>query len=90
VFEETQSPNGVQAILAFGDDYELSIVKNDVSYGGKYGQYEIALFKQGDFHHLPGITQEGSGGVRGWLSEEQVTGIIKKLHSITMQTPKQI
>ena len=84
----TSMPKGVQAILDFGK-YELSIVQNESSYGNKQGLYEIAVFKDGDQHELPGITEEGDT-VKGFLTEDDVDCIIKKLYSITGVEPKQI
>ena len=85
---ETDMPNGVQAILDFGD-YELSIVKHDMSYGGKQGLYEIGVFKNAGMVELPGITQEGDS-VKGFLSPEEVNGIITKMKTITGVEPVQI
>jgi len=85
---ETDMPNGVQAILDFGD-YELSIVKHDMSYGGKQGLYEIGVFKNAGMVELPGITQPGDS-VKGFLSPEEVNGIITKMTSITGVEPVQI
>lgn len=87
-FTETQTPNGVQAILSFADDYELSIVKNDVSYGNKDGLYEIAVFKGDNQVEMPGITQDGDT-VKGFLTEDNVVGIIKKMHLATGADPEQ-
>ena len=42
-FNKTDIPNGIQAMIDFGD-YNLSIVKSDFSYGGQSGLYEIAVF----------------------------------------------
>ena len=84
----TEMPKGIQAILDF-DKYELSIVQNESSYGNKQGLYEIAVFKDGDQHELPGITEEGDT-VKGFLTEDDVDCIIKKLYSITGVEPKQI
>ena len=84
----TSMPKGVQAILDFGK-YELSIVQNESSYGNKQGLYEIAVFKDGDQHELPGITEEGDT-VKGFLTEDDVDCIIKKLYSITGVEPQQI
>ena len=80
-FESTDSPNGVQALMQFGD-YELSIVKSDFSYGGKQGLYEIGVFKDNEMVSLPGITEEHDT-VKGFLSEDNVVGIIKKMSSIS-------
>ena len=85
---ETEMPKGVQAILNFGE-YELSIVQNESSYGNKQGLYEIAVFKDGDQHELPGITAEGDT-VKGYLTEEDVNMILKKMYLFTGNTPQQI
>ena len=84
----TEMPKGIQAILNFGK-YELSIIQNESSYGNKQGLYEIAVFKDGDQHELPGITEEGDT-VKGFLTEDDVDCIIKKLYSITGVEPQQI
>ena len=81
IFKDTEMPQGIQAMIHFGD-YDLSIVKSDFSYGGKSGLYEIAVF-DGDIQtELPGITQQGDT-VKGFLSENEVEGIIKKLQLVT-------
>lgn len=85
---KTTVPNGVQAILDFGE-YELSIIQNDCSYGGDRGLYEIAVFKNGDQYELPGITVKGDT-VKGFLSEEDVNGILKKMYLITGKMPEQV
>ena len=87
-FSETQLPNGIQAILAFGD-YELSIVKSDFSYGGAKGLYEIAVFKGNQQVNMPGITEEHDT-VKGWLSESEVEGIIKKMHLVSGADPEEV
>ena len=84
----TEMPKGVQAVLDFGD-YELSIIQNDCSYGGDRGLYEIAVFKNGDQHELPGVTAPGDT-VKGFLSEEDVNGILKKMYLITGKMPEQV
>ena len=85
----TETPKGVQAVLQFGDDYELSIVSNDCSYGGSKGLYEIMVIKNGEQAELPGVTQEGDT-VKGFLSEGEVDGILKKMYLITGKQPVQI
>ena len=86
-FKETDHPDGVQAILKFGDKYELSIVKSDFSYGGKNGLYEIGVFQGKEMVTLPGITEDYDS-VKGFLSEDEVVGIIKKMHLITGADPE--
>ena len=85
----TETPNGVQAILQFGDDYELSIIQSEFSYGGSQGLYEIGVFKHGVMTEMPGITNENDT-VRGYLTEADVDGIINKMFYATGKKPEQI
>ena len=84
-FNKTEMPSGIQAMLNFGD-YDLSIVKSDFSYGGKSGLYEIAVFSGNDQIEMPGITEQGDT-VKGFLSEDEVVGIVKKMHLISGAYP---
>ena len=88
-FKETEMPKGIQSILKFGEDYELSIVKSDFSYGGKSGLYEIAVFKGDGQVNLPGITEDNDT-VKGFLNEGDVMGIIKKMHLISGADPEAV
>jgi hypothetical protein len=81
--------DGVQSILKFGDDYELSIVQHSSSYGGRNGLYEIAVFFQGEQHELAGVTQDGDT-VKGYLSEQEVDGIILKMMALTGEDGVQV
>ena len=85
---QTIAPIGVQAKVQFGK-YMLSIVKNEVSYGGTRGLYEIAVFKGDGQTELPGITAE-SDTVKGFLTETDVDAIIKKMYLVTGTEGKQI
>jgi hypothetical protein len=87
-FNKTEMPSGIQAMLNFGD-YDLSIVKSDFSYGGKSGLYEIAVFKGDGQVEMPGITETGDT-VKGFLSEDEVEAIIKKMHLAGGADPEQI
>ena len=73
--------DGVSATVTYGD-YELSVVKHSNSYGGTGGLYEIAVFKGNDMVEMPGITEEGDT-VKGWLTEDAVTGIMKKMSYVS-------
>ena len=88
-FKETDMPKGIQSLIKFGDEYELSIVKSDFSYGGKQGLYEIAVFKGNYQVELPGITAHGDT-VKGFLTKDEVVAIIKKMHLVTGKEPKQV
>ena len=80
--------DGVQAIVGYGD-YELSIIKHSSSYGGKQGLYEIAVFFQGEQHELSGVTEEGDT-IKGFLTIEEVDGIMLKMMSLTGETGLQV
>jgi hypothetical protein len=88
-FKETEIPNGIQSILKFGPDYQLSIVKSDFSYGGNSGLYEIAVFTGDSQINMPGITEDNDT-VKGFLSESEVVGIVKKMHLVTGEDPEAI
>ena len=88
-FKSTDLPQGIQAMIHFGD-YQLSIIQNESSYGNKNGLYEIAVFN-GKAHPvvMPGITEQDDT-VKGFLSESDVEGIIKKMHLASGADPEQI
>jgi hypothetical protein len=81
IMEKTTFPKGLKVEYEF-DQYVLSVVKNDISYGNQEGLYEIAVYKGKHQIELPGITTEGDT-VKGWLTESDVNSIIKKLTTIT-------
>jgi len=80
--------DGVQAIIEFGQ-YELSVVKHSMSYGGERGLYEIAVFEDNAQIELPGITEEGDT-IKGFLCEEGLNVIFKKMTTITGSMGTQI
>ena len=85
-FNETKIPKGIQAMLKF-NKFDLSIIKNESSYGNKMSLYEIAVFSGDTQIEMPGITEEGDT-VKGFLSESDVEGIIKKMLLVTGTDPK--
>ena len=86
---QTKVPNGVQALVKFGPHYELSIVKNNTSYGGDMGLYEIAVFLDKEMTELPGITEPGDT-VKGFLTEDDVNEILSSMTQLTKREPQQI
>lgn len=83
-FTDTNIPKGIQALVKFGK-YELSVVNNEMSYGGKDGGtlYEIAVYDDSnDMIEMPGITENGDT-VKGFLCEDGVNVIMKKMTTIT-------
>ena len=88
-FEETKSfPQGVISVVRFGE-YDLSVIRNEISYGYKQGLYEIGVFKGDDMVELPGITEQGDA-VKGWLTEHEVSSVMKKLYFMTRSDPVQL
>lgn len=89
-FKERKEPQGgIQAVLNYGK-YNLSIVRDRYSYGGKEGLYEIGAFLNNTMIELPGITEEGDT-VKGWLSEDDISGILLKMVTISgIDVPKQV
>jgi len=83
IFSKTSSPKGVQAILIFPDGRELSIVKNDFSYGGDKGLYEISVFNKDQVQvEMPGITNQGDT-VAGYLTKDSVMAKVKQMVLVT-------
>ena len=72
--------DGVSATAKYGE-YELSVVRHSGSYGNSNGLYEIGVFKGDEMVEMPGITEEGDT-VKGFLTEDMVTGIMKKMIAI--------
>ena len=85
---KTDAPKGVQAMIDFGL-YQLSIIQNEMSYGGKDGLYEIGVWSKNDMVELPGITNEGDT-VKGYLTSNDVDAILKKVYLITGNEGRQL
>ena len=86
--KQTISPLGVQAKVKFSG-FMLSIIQNEISYGGSKGLYEIAVFSEDKQVELPGITSPGDS-VKGFLTESDVDAILIKMNTITGTEGKQI
>ena len=90
---EQDTPKGEQAVLDYGS-YQLSIIRNEMSYGNDQQPYEIGAFSTVDgvtvgMTELPGITAEGDT-VRGFLNAEEVDGIMLKMYTITGKEATQV
>ena len=79
--KQTISPLGVQAKVKFSG-FMVSIIQNEISYGGSKGLYEIAVFSEDNQVELPGITAKGDT-VKGFLTESDVDAILTKMNTIT-------
>lgn len=83
----TKAPSGIQTVLNYGKHLELSIVLNEMSYGGNAGFFEIMLTANGEPYPMKGITNDD--GVKGFLTHKQVEVIISKVYFATGFEPEQ-
>jgi hypothetical protein len=60
--------DGVQAWVKLPNGYEVSVIKNDLSYGGDKGLYEIGVYKGPSMCDPLGWGDD----VKGWLKPEDV------------------
>jgi len=65
----------------FDNGYGLSIVRHDMSYGGKMGRFEIMLTRNGEPYSLPPITND-EDTVNGFLNKEEVIDIINTVEAL--------
>jgi hypothetical protein len=73
VFKPHPNGNGVIGVINFHNGYGASVIKCDISYGGKSGLYELAVLKNGD-----AISDDNSG----WLSEQDVTKLLVQIQQL--------
>lgn len=81
ILDYDEQLEGVQGVVEYGP-YELSIVSHKYSYGGDKGLFEIAVFKGDEQVEMPGITRDGDT-VKGFLTTQDVSGIMLKMHTVT-------
>ena len=78
---ETQSHAmlGIQAKMYFDNGYGVSVIKGELTYGGKDGLYELAVVKKsGGLCFDSGITDD----VLGSLKPKEVTKYMKKIQEL--------
>ena len=71
--------SGIKTRMYFDNGYGVSVVSHTYSYGGKNGLYEIAVLDSDD-----NITYDTpvTNDVIGYLSEEEVTEIMKQVQEL--------
>ena len=71
-FEDLKFEGEVEDVQAFADcgNYEVSVVRNAMSYGGKKGLYEIGVFHKGTERMCDPM--KWGDEVKGWLTPEGV------------------
>lgn len=79
--------NGIQYIAKYPNNYGASIVKHEFSYGGKDGKWELAVtvypedtedINDFELTYATEITDD----VVGWLSEEEVEGLLLRIQAL--------
>jgi hypothetical protein len=74
-----QRMGGVQSIMMFDNGYGVSVIKTPFSYGGKMGQYELAVLdSSGTITYNTPITED----VLGYLSEKEVTSYMIEVQKL--------
>ena len=74
---------GVRSKIQFDNGYGASVVSHNYSYGGKEGLYELAVLDEnGNLHYDNPVA---NGDVRGHLTEEEVTDLLKQIQDLPLQ-----
>ena len=77
---------GVGAVLEFNNDYGVSVVKHQYSYGGDEGLYELAVLLDGSLCYDTYITPD----VEGYLSETDVSELMLKVQALKPNLQKEV
>jgi hypothetical protein len=78
-FQATDSfLNGIKARVQFPNGYGASIIKNEYSYGGPEGLYELAVLKDGSLCYNTPITDD----VIGWCDENKITELLLEIQKL--------
>ena len=88
-FEKMKNIDGVQAIVEFPNGWGASMVKSDMSYGGKSGLFEIAVLdKDGKLSYETDIADD----VIGWQDEKDIDRVLTAISKLDSDgvSPKKI
>jgi hypothetical protein len=70
---------GVMSRIQFENGYGASVVKNDYTYGGDKGLYELAVLdNEGNLTYSTPVTDD----VIGYLRPEDVTDVMEKIQQL--------
>ena len=70
--------NGVQAVINFDNNYGVSVVKFNGSYGYQQDLWEVAILYKGILTYNTGITDD----VLSYQTDEDVTEVMKKVQML--------
>ena len=77
-FNPHPNGEGVQAKIEFDNGYGASVICTPFSYGGKSGLYEMAVFHDGELTYTTVLGDD----VKGWLTEDEVTKLLKQIQEL--------
>jgi hypothetical protein len=77
-FNDTPLFSGVRSNTEFENGYGVSVIRNEYSYGGEQGLYELAVLKEGEIVYDTPITDD----VLGYLTPEEVTQYMVKIQEL--------
>ena len=80
IFKDMKNQNGIQAFADFPNGFGASIVKSDISYGGKSGLFELAVLDNdtGDINSTTDITDD----VIGWQDEDDIDRVLTAISKL--------
>ena len=70
--------NGLQAVMKFDNDYGISVVKFNGSYGYHQDLWEVAILYKDAITYNTDITDD----VLGYQTEQDVTDVMKKVQTL--------
>jgi hypothetical protein len=74
---------GTQRIYKFPNGYGASVVQHEHSYGGREGLFELTMLdSSGEICYSSPVTN----GVIGWLTMEQVDGLLDDINKLSNRT----
>lgn len=75
---DDRAVGGTQRIYRFSNGYRASVVRNDMSYGGRNGLYELAVLDSNGITYDTPITND----VIGYLTPLDVRSILRDIEAL--------
>ena len=79
-FKKMKKQDGVQAIAEFPNGFGASVIKSDISFGGKSGLFELAVLDNdtGNINSTTDITDD----VIGWQDEDDIDRVLTAISKL--------